>query len=246
MSKIYYNYHKHDYYGNIVVHDSVASIKEYCKRASELGHDSVFTTNHGYQGFVFEWMNTAEKYNLKVIEGAEVYYVVDINEKTRKSNHLVIIALNDDGAKQLNKMLSIAWKDGYYYKPRVDHDMLFSLNPDNFVITTACIGGMWKDVRFIIEAYNYFGSNFFLEVQDHNDDAQKKVNKFLLEIHDKLGIPIIHGNDSHYIHENDKKYRDLYIKAKRNVSSKKKMMVIMVSRQWRITSFLIIQTMTQS
>lgn len=222
MGKIYYNYHKHDYYGNIVVHDSVTGIEEYCKRAIELGHDSVFTTNHGYQGFVFEWMNAAEKYNLKVIEGAEVYYVNDINEKIRKSNHLVIIAMNDDGAQQLNKMLSVAWKKGHYYKPRVDHDMLFSLNPDNFVITTACIGGMWKDVRFIIEAYNYFGSNFFLEVQDHNDNTQRKVNKFLLEIHNKLGIPIIHGNDSHYIHENDSKYRDLYIRDKRKTSSREK------------------------
>lgn len=221
MDKTYYcNYHTHTCYSNINVLDSIASIKDYCKRANELGLREVFTTEHGYQGFVFEWLNIAQEYGLKVIEGAEVYYVADRFDKTdRQCFHLIVIALNDEGAKQLNKMVSRAYVEGYYYRPRIDHDLLFGLNADDFVITTACIGGMWHNRQFIEECYTYFGNHFFLELQNHDDTKQKEVNKRLLNLHYELGIPIIHGNDSHYIYPEDSQYRNLFIRAKRKETS---------------------------
>lgn len=215
---IYCNYHTHTSYSNINVYDSVAKVEEYCKRAKELGHKEVFTTEHGYQGFIFDWLECAEKYGLNVIEGAEVYYVKDRFEKKRESHHLIIIALNDDGAQELNEIISKAYLEGFYYKPRVDEELLFSLNPNDFVVTTACIGGMWNDKEFIVKCKDYFKDNFYLEIQDHNDDMQRKVNKHLLQLSKELNIKLIHGNDSHYIYQEDYKYRDLYVSTKRKGS----------------------------
>ena len=210
----YYNYHKHDHKGNIKSLDVIVKLEEYCKRAVELGHNAIFTTNHGMQGDVFEATTLAKQYGLKLIIGAECYYVKDRHEKDRSNNHIIIIALNDSGVRQLNKILSIANEDGYYYKPRIDYELLIGLNPKDVVITTACVAGILPQKDLILELYDKFKGHFFLEVQDHNSDIQKKFNKLALEYRKLYGIPLIHANDSHYIYPEDKEYRDLFLKGK--------------------------------
>lgn len=219
MDKYYCNYHKHTHYSNINVYDCVTKVDDYCKRAVELGHKEIFTTEHGFQGFLFDYINCAEKYGLNVISGAEVYYIEDRFEKVRKTNHLIIIALNSEGTKELNHIITKSYLDGYYYKPRVDKELLLSLKPENFVITTACIAGMWDDDDFIIMCKEKFKDHFFLEVQNHDDEKQIEVNRLLLEKSEKYNIPIIHANDSHYIYPKDSIYRQLFIKAKREGSN---------------------------
>ena len=211
---IYHNYHKHDHKGNIRALDVVVKLRDYCERAVELGHTTIFTTNHGMQGDIFEATVLAQEYGLKLIVGAECYYVKNRFEKDRSNRHLVVIALNDEGVRQLNEMISISNVDGYYYKPRIDYELLMGLNPKNFVITTACVAGILKDEELVLKLHDKFKSNFFVEVQNHNVDTQKYWNKLALEYNKKYGIGLIHANDSHYIYKEDKKYRDLFLKAK--------------------------------
>lgn len=211
---MYKNYHKHDHHGNPWAMDVVVKPEEYCKRAIELGHDSVFTVNHGVTGNIFEWMEQAKKYNLKLHYGTEAYYVPDRFEKDRSNRHIIIIAKNNDGAMQLNDIMTEAHQTGFYYKPRIDKELLFSLNSKNFIVTTACVAGLWNDPELILALHRKFGDNFFLELQDHNIAIQKEVNRRMLQLSEQAHIPIIHANDSHYIYPSDSKYRDILLKAK--------------------------------
>lgn len=213
MSK-YYNYHCHNHKGNIKALDVIVKQEDYCKRAIELGHDAFFTTCHGMQGDIFEATTLAHQYNLKMIVGAECYYVPNRFEKDRSNRHIILIALNHEGIRELNDIISESNITGVYYKPRIDEKLLFSLTPQNFVITTACVAGLWNDTELILKLKEHFGSNFFLEVQDHDVEIQKNVNKHVLELSKKYNIPIIHANDSHYIYPGDAKYRDLFLQAK--------------------------------
>lgn len=210
----YNNYHKHDMYGNVCSLDVLTKPREYCERAIELGHTTLFTTNHGMQGNLFECYGLAKEYGLKMIVGAECYYVNNRHEKDRSNRHVVIVCLTNEGVKELNGIISQANIDGFYYKPRIDHELLFSLTPKNFIITTACIAGLWNDEKLIQELHDYFGNHFFLEVQNHDTEGQKNVNRTVIELSKKYSIKIIHANDSHYIREDDSKYRDLFLNAK--------------------------------
>ena len=211
---MYKNYHKHDHYGNPWAMDVIVKPEEYCKRAVELGHDSVFTVNHGMQGNIFEWLELSKRYGLKMHYGTEAYYVRNRFDKDRSNKHLIIIAKNNDGVMQLNDIMTEAHSTGFYYKPRIDQGLLLSLNPKDFVITTACVAGIWDDTELILALHRRFGKNFFLEVQDHCMDKQKEVNKQLLFLSREEHIPIIHANDSHYIYPEDSKYRTILQKAK--------------------------------
>ena len=207
---MYHNYHKHDDFGNPWFRDSVAKPKEYCERAIELGHDSVFCLNHGVTGNIFHWLDLTKEYNLKLRYGIETYYVEDRFQKDRSNRHLIIVAKNNNGVKQINRLMSEAFQTGFYYRPRIDKDLLFSLNEKDVIITTACVAGIWEDTELILALHRKFGQNFFLEVQNHNIDIQKECNKRILDISRLEHIPIIHANDSHYISPSDAALRDIY------------------------------------
>ena len=216
----YNNYHKHSMYSNIKSLDVVCKPIEYINRAKELDGDKaiLFTTNHGFQGNVHEYYTLAKENNIKLIVGVEAYYVENRKEKDKSNYHIVIIAKNNQGYKEINKIMSEANISGYYYKPRIDDELLFSLNPSNVIITTACVAGRLRNLEgaeeWIIRMKEHFKDSFYLEVQNHNVDIQKEYNKRLLEYANKYNIQIIHANDSHYIKPEDAKYRDLFLKAK--------------------------------
>ena len=216
----YNNYHKHDVYGNIRALDTITKPIDYIKRAKELDGDKAifFSTNHGYQGNIFEYYNLCKENNVKLIGGVETYYVPNRLEKDKSNYHLVIIAKNKRGFKQINKIMSEANLTGYYYKPRIDDELLFSLNPNDVFITSACVASRLRNEegaeKWIVKMRDYFDDNFYLEVQNHNVEIQKTYNKRILEYADKYNIQIIHANDSHYIYPSDSKYRDLFLRAK--------------------------------
>ena len=216
----YNNYHKHDVYGNIRALDTITKPIDYIKRAKELDGDKAifFSTNHGYQGNIFEYYNLCKENNVKLIGGVETYYVPNRLEKDKSNYHLVIIAKNKRGFKQINKIMSEANLTGYYYKPRIDDELLFSLNPNDVLITSACVASRLRNEegaeKWIAKMKDYFGDNFYLEVQNHNVEIQKTYNKRILKYADKYNIQIIHANDSHYIYPSDSKYRDLFLRAK--------------------------------
>lgn len=214
----YENYHKHTHYSNITTLDVVVKPEDYMKRAKELGHKIYFTTEHGYNGNIYEALTLAEKYDLKVVSGIEAYYVSDRKEKDKSNYHLVLIALNTDGYKDLNYLLSESNVSGFYYKPRIDDELLFSVNPKNIIVTTACVAGRLREEQgreeWILKMKNYFKDNFYLEVQAHPCQVQANYNKMILYYHNKYNIPIIHANDSHYIFPEEAKYRNMFLKAK--------------------------------
>lgn len=215
----YINYHKHTHYSNIRSLDCIVKPEDYCKRAVELGHTEYVTTEHGFQGNMFEAQTLCEKYNLKPIYGVETYYVDDMYDKSDRTNyHLILIAMTEQGRKDINRILSVANTDGFYYKPRIDLNCLLSLNPIDVVVTTACVAGrMFKNdwvEKFFKPVYSHFKDHFFLEVQSHVHPTQIAYNQKIMAIARKYDISIIHANDSHYILPEDSKYRDLFLKAK--------------------------------
>ena len=215
----YINYHKHTHYSNIRTLDCIVKPEDYCKRAVELGHTEYVTTEHGFQGNIFEAQTLCEKYNLKPIYGVEAYYVDDMYDKSDRTNyHLILIAMTEQGRKDINRILSLANTEGFYYKPRIDLNCLLSLNPTDVVITTACVAGrMFKNdwvEKFFKPIYSHFKDHFFLEVQSHIHPTQIAYNQKIMTVARKYDISIIHANDSHYILPEDSKYRDLFLKAK--------------------------------
>lgn len=216
----YNNFHKHTMYSNLRSLDCVSKPIDYINRAKELNHTTYFTTEHGYQGNIFEAHTLCQENGLKCIYGVEAYYVDDIEDKTsRTMYHLILIAMTENARRYINRIMSLANTNGYYYKPRIDLNMLLSLPADEVVVTSACIAGRmfkgddWEN-KFLKPVYNYFGHNFYLEVQSHVDINQIEYNKKILEVHHKYHIPLIHANDSHYIYPEDAQYRDLFLKAK--------------------------------
>ena len=214
----YNNYHKHDHYGNPWISDVVVKPEHYIKRAQELGHTTVFTTNHGVTGSIFDWITQTKDTDLKLIYGMEAYFVksYDADEdgkRDRSNKHLIIIARNNEGVMQLNDIMSTAHNEGFYYRARVDAEHLFSLNPTDFIVTSACVAGIWDDPEILLECQRHFGDNFFLEVQAHDIELQKTVNRQMLDFSRASGIPIIHANDSHYIYPEDKRYREIYLRG---------------------------------
>ena len=159
---------------------------------------------------------------------AEVYWVKDINqvtyeeykdkkgkiqtrEKRDNSNcHMVIVAKTYQAMRKLNYIISCAHTDGFYYKPRIDLNMLFQLDKDDVYITSACVAG-WKyeDAEDIwLKIWKYFGDNFFLEYQTHNTTKQKELNKRIFDMSRKYGIQTIVGLDTHYINDEDRIKRE--------------------------------------
>lgn len=206
-------------YSNLRTLDCVSKPIDYIKRALELGHKEYVTTEHGYQGNIFEAYTLCQENGLKCIYGVEAYYVDDINDKSsRTMYHIMLVAMTENARREINRIMSVANTEGYYYKPRIDLNLLLSLPANEVVVTTSCIAGrMFKEdweTKFLKPVYRHFGNNFYLEVQSHVDSDQAEYNKKILEVHRQYGIQIIHANDSHYIYPEDAKYRDLFLKAK--------------------------------
>lgn len=144
--------------------------------------------------------------------------VKDRLQKDNTNCHIILAAKTAKGIGDLNEALSEANITGYYYRPRVDMDILLSLNPKDVFVTTACVGGVFKyglkdAERLIVELARHFRDSFMLEVQYHNTSKQKEINEFILRMNAKHGIPLIAGMDSHFILPEDSMLRDLRLEA---------------------------------
>lgn len=199
--RIFQNYHRHTCFTNVRISDSAVQQEEYAKRAVELGHGILSSCEHGWQGNYYETIKLAKKYGLKPLISAEAYWVKDRNEKDRSNCHIFIGAKNENGRQALNDVLSEANLTGFYGQPRLDVPLILSLPKDDVIVTTACVAyWRYEEVEEITKKFaEHFGENFYLEVQYHNTDAQRELNKRILRLHRELDIPIIMGCDSHYI-----------------------------------------------
>lgn len=212
---IFNNYHKHSCYTNVRISDCAVQLEEYAKRAKELGHSILSSVEHGFQGNQFEVMELAKKYELKPVIGAEAYWVKDRSEKDRSNCHICIIAKNENGRQALNDVLSEANLTGFYGQPRLDVDLILSLPPEDVIITTACVA-FWRydDIECIIQKFAEHFRYFYLEVQYHDVDTQRELNQRILELKNKLHIPIIMGCDSHYIYPEQSQARTDFLLSK--------------------------------
>ena len=150
------------------------------KRAVELGHTTYFTTEHGFQGNLFETQTLCEKYGLKPIYGVEAYYVDDISDRTdRTAYHLMLIGMTERARYEINKILSVANTSGFYYKPRIGLKELLSLTPSDTIVTTACIAGRLFKPKSCVVTDEIIGWEEVEELFDDHDlgAGTHKVNK---------------------------------------------------------------------
>lgn len=212
----YVNYHKHSDYTNVRISDSATRLEDYAKRASELGHKVLSSCEHGWQGSSWETVKLSRKYNLKPLLCAEAYWVKDRFEQDRTNCHIFIAAKTEAGRQALNDILSEANISGFYGQPRLDIPLILSLPAEDIIVTTACCGfHRYEDTdNIILEFFNHFKENFYLEVQPHNTTSQCELNQHLLEMHKQYNIPLIAGCDSHYIFPSDAQVRNDFLLSK--------------------------------
>ena len=216
--KQYANYHKHDIISNIFVPDTHVKCESYLKRIKELGYDCYWTTNHGSGGDIFEARDLCDKYGIKCFFGVEGYIVPNPLDKDNRNYHIIIIPKTNEARKKVNYITSHASEEGFYYKPRIFLEDLLKLNKEDIYLTSACVAGLMHDedsIELLLKPLvEHFGQNFFLEVQNHQDDFQKEINKRCLQFSKQYGLKLIAANDSHYIYPEDSKDRLEFLKGK--------------------------------
>lgn len=209
-------FHLHSDMSNGVTNiDSVTKFQEYINRAAELGMTALAFSEHGSVFGWYEKKECIEKAGMKYIHSAEFYVTekIDVDEsgnpiKLRDNMHCGLTARNFDGVKEINKLATKSFnrKDGhYYYAPRIELDDVLNTS-DNVIITSACLGGILnkgsddakkKFLDFMIKNKH----RCFLEIQHHDVLDQKEYNKELVALHNKYGIPLIAGTDTHSLNE---------------------------------------------
>ncbi len=207
--------------------DGSNKIKEYVKRVRELGMDSAAITDHGVMYGVVDFYKAAKDAGINPIIGCEVY--VAPNSRFDKElvggedryYHLVLLAENDTGYHNLTKIVSRGFTEGYYYRPRVDMEVLQEFH-EGIIALSACLAGevpryiqkgLLDEAKKSAKKYeDCFGKgNFFLELQDHGIPEQKMVNTALLNISRELDIPLVATNDVHYTYAEDEKSHDILL-----------------------------------
>lgn len=207
--------------------DGSCKIKELAARAKELGMDSMAITDHGVMYGVIDFYRAAREVGVKPIIGCEVYVTSgsrfdrEINSGEDRYYHLVLLAETNQGYQNLMKIVSKGFVDGFYYKPRVDYEILEKYH-EGIIALSACLAGEVQ--RFISRglyeqgkeaALHYqeiFGKgNFFLELQDHGIPAQKTVNQGLLRMSEETGIELVATNDIHYTFAEDAAPHDILL-----------------------------------
>lgn len=207
--------------------DGSCKIKELAARAKELGMDSLAITDHGAMYGVIDFYRAAKEVGIKPVIGCEVYVSPGsrFDRETASGEdryyHLVLLAENDQGYHNLMKIVSKGYVEGFYYKPRVDYEVLETFH-EGVIALSACLAGevqrylgrgMYEEAcRSALHYETIFGKgNFFLELQDHGIPMQKTVNQGLLRMSRELGIDLVATNDIHYILAEDAVPHDILL-----------------------------------
>lgn len=207
--------------------DGAAKIKDLVHRAKELGYDSLAITDHGVMYGVIEFYEACKEEGIKPILGCEVY--VSPGSRFDRENskgddryyHLVLLAENNIGYHNLSKIVTRGFTEGFYYKPRIDMEVLSEFH-EGIIALSACLAG---EVATHLRKDNYEGArdaaikyreifgenNYFLEMQDHNIPEQKTVNAGIMRLSKELDIPMVVTNDSHYINAQDWEAHDVLL-----------------------------------
>lgn len=207
--------------------DGSNKIKEYVDRVKELGMNSAAITDHGVMYGVIDFYRAAKAAGINPILGCEVYVAPnsrfdrEITGGEDRYYHLVLLAENNTGYANLMKIVSKGFVEGYYYKPRVDKEVLRTYS-EGIIALSACLAGevqryltkgLYEEAKSAaLEYRDIFGEgNYFLELQDHGIPEQALVNQKLLQMSDELGIELVATNDVHYTYAEDEKPHDILL-----------------------------------
>ena len=205
--------------------DGASRIEELVLRCKELGMESLAITDHGAMYGVIDFYKAAKKHDIKPILGCEVYVarrkLTDTEPQDRSGAHLLLLAENQTGYKNLMKLSSIGYVDGFYYRPRVDYDTLEQYS-EGLICLSACLAGdiptMLLDGRYndakklALRLKEAFGeNNFFIELQDHGIMEQKQTNPDLIKLADEIGVKVVVTNDTHYTLKEDAQAHDVLL-----------------------------------
>jgi len=200
--------------------DGATRIDTIFNNLKEKGMDTVAITDHGNMFGTLYFAEEAKKAGVKCIIGCEMYVCDDYLEKTGKQNydHLILLCKNKKGYKNLIKLDSIAYVDGFHYKPRIDYKTLKE-HSEGLVCLSACLAG--RVAKRLIEGdydgakqtalylQSVYGDDFYLEIQDHGLADQKRINPLLIRLSNETGIPLVATNDVHYLEREDAEMQDV-------------------------------------
>ena len=206
--------------------DGACRIKKLVERVKDLGQEAVAITDHGCMYGVIDFYRACKAAGVKPIIGCEVYVAPrgrtrfqKVHEYDAESRHLVLLCRNEEGYRNLSYMVSRAYLEGFYIKPRIDMDLLRE-HTAGLIACSACLGGEIprlllagdydKAKEVALEMRGLFGEDgYYLELQDHGIKAQKQVNASLVRLSQETGIPLIATNDAHYLRREDAEMQDI-------------------------------------
>ncbi|MGI6174819.1 MAG: DNA polymerase III subunit alpha [Christensenellales bacterium] len=206
--------------------DGAARIQDLVTRAKELGMDSLAITDHGAMYGVVQFYEQAKQAGIKPIIGCELYVAPrSMEDREGKADkeyaHLLLLAKNQTGYRNLMQLSSLGYTKGFYYKPRIDYDLL-AQHSEGLICLSACLAG---DIPQLLEAGDYDGAkaltlrlknmfesgDFYLELQDHGILLQKQLNPLLIQLSKETGVPLAATNDVHYVLKEDAEVQDVLL-----------------------------------
>jgi DNA polymerase-3 subunit alpha len=213
---MFHNHHSHSFYSLL---DGYSSPEELVKRAAEVGMSALSITDHGTLSSHRDLVKASGEHGVKPILGLEAYFTTDrLDKRSRKErtpddqvyNHLIILAKNDRGLNNLNRLSENAWEEGFFIKPRTDFDMLEKFGRD-LIILSGCMNGMIAKaiendneaaaIQYAKWHKDVFGDDFYMEIQPHNPAS---LNHSLLNLADKLSIKPVVTLDCHFASPEDR------------------------------------------
>ena len=216
--------HTHSHYSLL---DGLSKIEQLVKKAKETGMDSLAITDHGNLYGAIEFYQHAQKHDIKPIIGVEMYVCDDMHEKSpnadnRNYYHLILLAKNNEGYQNLIKLVTVSNLEGFYYKPRIDKNILHQ-HKEGLIALSGCLGGevsraifsnQYEKAKKIASEYaKMFGpDNYYIEIQQHlNTPDQKIVTPLLVKLAKELNLPIVATQDSHYLNKDDAHAHDVLL-----------------------------------
>ncbi|MBO5728016.1 MAG: PHP domain-containing protein, partial [Oscillospiraceae bacterium] len=204
--------------------DGACRIPQLVERVKQLGQTAVAITDHGVMYGSVNLYRACKDAGIKPIIGCEVYVAPrtrfdKVHELDSEARHLVLLCRNEQGYRNLSYMVSAAFTEGFYIKPRVDMELLRA-HSEGLIACSACLGGeiarrlLAEDYegakKHALEMREIFGEDgYYLELQDHRIPAQRQVNAGILRLHEETGIPVIATNDAHYLTREDAYVQDV-------------------------------------
>lgn len=202
--------------------DAIIEPKDLVKKCVQQGDKALCVTEHGNVYSNVELYKLCKQYGIKYLYGCEMYICNDVNtrDKNNRYHHLVVIAKNEVGRLNLNKLVSESCKYKYYGKPRIDFEMLRTYR-EGLIVCSACMAGEvqrlivekdYQEVVSVIKQYKeVFGDDYYLEYQSHSEPTQQMLNKVIVELGKKLNVKYIVTTDAHYLNKDDQKYHSIFV-----------------------------------